>query len=94
MQLETVQLGLQGDPQNEELQSLKNELEEVITLTESAIAELKPAAAPVPPEKTPPTPVKEKWSRENHPAYQAGYRKSDAEPAPRRVAAPCFLQGQ
>jgi len=24
--------------------------------------------------------VKEKWSKENHPAYQAGYRKPEAEP--------------
>jgi survival of motor neuron-related-splicing factor 30 len=25
--------------------------------------------------------VKEKWSKENHPAYQAGYRKTEPEPA-------------
>lgn len=71
---------MQNDPGNEELQSLKNELEEVITLTESAIAELKPAAAPVSEKTTSPQPVKEKWSKENHPAYQAGYRKTEPEP--------------
>ena len=78
-QLETIQAGLQNDPDNAELQSLKQEIEEVITLTESAIAELKPASAPAPAKPFPPL-VKEKWSKENHPAYQAGYRKPDAEP--------------
>ncbi len=80
MQLETIQLGLQDDPDNSELQALKQEIEEVITLTESAIAELKPPSAPAQPTKLSPTPVREKWSKENHPAYQAGYRKADAEP--------------
>ena len=77
-QLETIQLGLQNDPDNSELQSLKQEIEEVISLTESAIAELKPAPAPVSNNPSPP-PVKQKWSKENHPAYQAGYKK-DGEP--------------
>ena len=60
-----------------ELQNLKTELEEVITLTEAAIAELKPAPAIAPArlKKSSPPPIKEKWSKENHPAYQAGYRK-------------------
>ncbi|MCJ1256254.1 hypothetical protein MMC24_004075 [Lignoscripta atroalba] len=75
LQLETVQSSLQADPENAELQNLKIELEEVITLTESAIAELKPASAPAPIRKPSPPPVKEKWSKENHPAFQAGYRK-------------------
>lgn len=79
LQLETVQLSLQNDPDNSELQSLKKELEEVISLTESAIAELKPAPVPAPPAK-PSSPIKEKWSKENHPAYQAGYRKPEVEP--------------
>ena len=78
-QLETIQLGLQNDPDNGELQSLKQEIEEVITLTESAIAELKLASAPAPAKSSAP-PVKEKWSKENHPAYQAGYKKPEAEP--------------
>ncbi|KAI9827658.1 MAG: hypothetical protein M1826_006221 [Phylliscum demangeonii] len=75
LQLETVQLGLQTDPENVELQNLKAELEEVISLTESTIAELKPGPASHSPPPPPPPPAKEKWSRENHPAYQAGYRK-------------------
>jgi survival of motor neuron-related-splicing factor 30 len=79
--LETVQIGLQNDSENAELQNLKTELEEVIALTESAIAELKPAAALVPPrDSSSSQPVKEKWSKENHPAYQAGYRKNETEP--------------
>ncbi|KAI9885593.1 MAG: hypothetical protein M1823_002602 [Watsoniomyces obsoletus] len=89
LQLETVQLGLQADPDNAELQNLKTELEEVISLTESAIAELKPASAPAPrrpppaPQKpSPRSPVQEKWSRENHPAFQAGYRKPTGPQSP------------
>ncbi|OJJ30254.1 hypothetical protein ASPWEDRAFT_121304, partial [Aspergillus wentii DTO 134E9] len=77
--LETVQSSLQVDPDNTELQSLKAELEELINLTETSIAELKPAAPPA--AKPSPPPTKEKWSKENHPAYQAGYRKPTAEPA-------------
>jgi survival of motor neuron-related-splicing factor 30 len=73
-------LSLQNEA-NEELQNLKDELVEVIALTESTIAELKPAAAPVPPSKPSPQPVTEKWSKKDHPAYQAGYRKNEAEPA-------------
>ncbi|EPS28319.1 hypothetical protein PDE_03265 [Penicillium oxalicum 114-2] len=49
VQLETVQTSLQVEPDNAELQSLKTELEELINLTETAIAELKPPApTPVP----------------------------------------------
>src|ERR1700742_129904 len=80
LQLETVQLNLRNDPDNSELQSVKEELEEVITLTESAIAELKPQSVPRPTAKPASPPVKEKWSKENHPASQAGYRKSEFEP--------------
>ena len=79
LQLETVQLSLQNDPDNSELQSLKQELEEVISLTESAIAELKPTSVPEPTTKPSSPAVKEKWSKENHPAYQAGYRKPEVE---------------
>lgn len=72
---------MQVDPDNSELQSLQAELEELINLTETSIAELKPAAPPAPPaeKKRPsPPPTKEKWSKENHPAYQAGYQKPPA----------------
>lgn len=78
LQLETVALSLQNDPDNGELQSLKTELEEVITLTESAISELKPAPAVTSQRASAPA-VKEKWSRENHPAYKAGYRSPEAD---------------
>ncbi|EXJ82710.1 hypothetical protein A1O3_06524 [Capronia epimyces CBS 606.96] len=79
LQLETVQLGLQNDPDNSELQSLRAELEEVISLTEAAIAELKPASVAASTATPPTSSGKEKWSKENHPAYQAGYRKPDFE---------------
>ncbi|TAQ89361.1 hypothetical protein B7494_g2352 [Chlorociboria aeruginascens] len=71
LQLETVQLGLQADPDSEELQELKTELEQVISLTEASIAELKPSSVPVVvPKTSAESPVKEKWSRENHPAFK------------------------
>lgn len=82
LQLETVQSGLQADPENAELLNLKSELEEVISLTESAIAELKPSSAPSPPTKESVRPANEKWSRENHPAFQAGGRKAAAPHSP------------
>ncbi|KAI4211522.1 MAG: hypothetical protein LQ351_005698 [Letrouitia transgressa] len=72
--LESVQTGLQAEPENEELKKLKLELEEIINFTNTSIAELKPAA-PIAPKKSSSPPPKEKWSKENHPAYQAGYRK-------------------
>ncbi|KAI9732800.1 MAG: hypothetical protein M1834_003738 [Cirrosporium novae-zelandiae] len=75
LQLETVQSSLQADPDNSELQDLKKELENVIEITQTAIAELRPTPALASPDKSPPLPVKEKWSKENHPAFQAGYRK-------------------
>lgn len=59
------------------MRNLVSELEEVISLTESAIAELRPVSAAtqsLASEAPSPVPVKEKWSKENHPAYQAGYR--------------------
>ncbi|MCJ1374794.1 hypothetical protein MMC20_006026 [Loxospora ochrophaea] len=82
LQLETVQSGLQADPDNAELQNLKIELEEVITFTETSIAELKPALVPAPASKASPPPVKEKWSKENHPAFQAGYRRPATAQSP------------
>ena len=77
-----MQSGLQADPENAELQNLKIELEEVITLTETAIAELKPASAPAIVTTSSTPPVKEKWSKENHPAFQAGYRRPAAPQSP------------
>ncbi|KAJ5471743.1 hypothetical protein N7530_009100 [Penicillium desertorum] len=43
-QIETVTLGLEVDPDNVELNSLKTELEEYITVLQTQIAELKPTA--------------------------------------------------
>lgn len=64
-------MGLQADPDNAELQELRTELEQVISLTEATIAELKPSSEPaVIPKKASEPPVKEKWSRENHPAFK------------------------
>lgn len=68
-QLETVDSSLQVDPDNSELQSLKTELEELITLTETSIAELKPPATASKPAPSP----KESW-KDQVP------RKSNAEP--------------
>ncbi|CEJ53700.1 hypothetical protein PMG11_00049 [Penicillium brasilianum] len=61
IQLETVQSSLQVEPDNTELQSLKTELEELITLTETAIAELKPPAPAAKP-KPSTAPTQESWS--------------------------------
>jgi survival-of-motor-neuron-related-splicing factor 30 len=77
--LEAVQLGLQADPDSAELHELKTELEQVISLTEAAIAELKPSSVPAAaPKKAAEPVVKEKWSRENHPAFKG---KSTPVPA-------------
>ncbi|EXJ90756.1 hypothetical protein A1O1_03860 [Capronia coronata CBS 617.96] len=79
LQLEAVQLSLQNDPDNSELQSLKSEVEEVISLTEAAIAELKPASVTASTATPSSPPERAKWSKENHPAYQAGYRKPEVD---------------
>ncbi|KAL4917522.1 hypothetical protein BDW62DRAFT_183894 [Aspergillus aurantiobrunneus] len=73
LQLETVQSSLQVDPDNTELQSLKAELEELITLTETSIAELKPAT-PQPSA----APAKSKPSRDDY-ASKPGYRAPTVE---------------
>lgn len=86
LQLETVALSLQNDPDSTELQSLKTELEEVIALTESAISELKPAPAPEPQKPV----INEKWSRENHPAYKAGYRPPETQAEPEKPTQQTF----
>lgn len=93
-QLETVQSSLQVDPDNAELQSLKAELEEFIGLTEASIAELQPATqtTTVTAKSTSTTThqnaPKEKWSKENHPAFQSGYRKTPDSAAPEEHTAP------
>jgi survival-of-motor-neuron-related-splicing factor 30 len=79
---------LQSDPNNEELQALAAELEEAISSIEALIEELQPSTAPKAPEKPPPPTEKPKWSKENHPAYQAGYKKPDTTAAPAEEAKP------
>ena len=77
--METVQLGLQADPDSAELQELQTELEQVISLTEAAIAELKPSSVPAAvSNKSQDPPAKEKWSRENHPAFKKSATTSTA----------------
>ena len=66
---------LQADPENEEFSTLKIELEELISILEGNLLELRPPAAP----QNESSQSKEKWSRENHPAYQAGYKKAEEE---------------
>ena len=70
-------MGLQADPDNAELLDLKAELEQVISLTEAAIAELKPPSAPAAVPKSA-EPVKEKWLRENHPKFKENASASTA----------------
>lgn len=86
---------MQNDSANTELQSLKTELEEAISVTQQAILDLRPAAAPAPPKEQPPppTPTEEKWSREKHPAFQPGYKRPGAPPSPiEEPAAPITLE--
>ncbi|KFY18497.1 hypothetical protein V493_08565 [Pseudogymnoascus sp. VKM F-4281 (FW-2241)] len=73
LQLETVQLGLQSDPDNAELLELKNELDQVIALSQSAIADLAPQSAPLKatPKYSPASAAApEKWKREDHPKFR------------------------
>ena len=69
------------DPDNAELQGLKTELEDFITLTETSIAELKPPAPPAPPASKPaPPPTKETWHKE--PRKPAADHADEAPPPP------------
>ncbi|KAL4896208.1 hypothetical protein BDV59DRAFT_172295 [Aspergillus ambiguus] len=77
LQLETVQSSLQVDPDNTELQSLKAELEELISLTETSIAELKPPA-PAPAASKPSPPVREP----SQDSYRKFTRENDLPPPP------------
>jgi len=76
-QLETVLSSLQDDPDNDVLQGLQTELREAISVTQSAIDDLQPHVSVTQHAAAPP-PVVEKWSKENHPAFQAGYRRPGA----------------
>ncbi|KXJ89845.1 hypothetical protein Micbo1qcDRAFT_177039 [Microdochium bolleyi] len=92
-QVDVVNAGLRDDPSNEELLALKAELDEAITLLRETIDEMRPAkqaAPPARPREPSPPPVKEKWSRENHPAFKKAAPEASAPPAeePADVAAP------
>ncbi|TGJ86339.1 hypothetical protein E0Z10_g2409 [Xylaria hypoxylon] len=72
-QLDVVDAGLRDDPSNAELLALKSELDDALSLLNETLAELKPTKAPSSkPQASPPSPppVREKWSRENHPAFK------------------------
>jgi survival-of-motor-neuron-related-splicing factor 30 len=85
-QLEDIESLLALDPSNDEYIALKQDITDAIQLTEDALNELrpKPKAAPAPRESSPSEPAK--WSKENHPAFQPGYKKpgdkADASSAP------------
>ncbi|KYK55193.1 Tudor domain protein [Drechmeria coniospora] len=70
-QLDIVLGQLRDDAGNAELEALKNELSDLISLLDENIAELQPRKA-----MEPETPAgtelseKEKWSRDNHPAFK------------------------
>lgn len=79
MQLDLVDSQLAGDPDNVELQTLKEELLSLVAMLDENIAELKPKHAPKPAVKQPsPPPEPQKWSKENHPAF----KKTAAPPPP------------
>jgi survival-of-motor-neuron-related-splicing factor 30 len=73
-QLDIVAGQIKDDPDNKELASLKEELDQFVTLLDDSIAELQPKQAPKPAgiesSTTPPPAESEKWSRENHPAFK------------------------
>ncbi|KAI2628166.1 hypothetical protein GGS21DRAFT_545709 [Xylaria nigripes] len=80
-QLDVVEAGLRDDPNNAELLALKSELDDALALLNETLAELKPTKTSLqpqpqpqttlpPPSLSPPAPVQEKWSRENHPAFK------------------------
>ncbi|KAH7319680.1 hypothetical protein B0I35DRAFT_478008 [Stachybotrys elegans] len=81
-QFDIVAGQLRDDPGNTELQALQDELNNFITLLDENIAELKPKQAPAPKKQTTaPPPQPEKWSRENHPAFQNSAPPKEVEPA-------------
>ncbi len=89
LQLEATRAGLEADPDRTDLQILKDELEQLLPFLSETIAELRAGTAAAETQRPAPgsrkqrpstPPAKEKWSKENHPAYQAGYRKPPAAP--------------
>ncbi|KAL4964652.1 uncharacterized protein BDV14DRAFT_174498 [Aspergillus stella-maris] len=74
LQLETIQSSLQVDPDNTELQSLQAELEELINLTETSIAELKPAT---PQPSAAPAKPKARDDYASKPSYRPTFEQAD-----------------
>ena len=79
---------MQVDPDNTELQSLKAELEDIINLTETSIAELKPPTTPAAPSKPSSLPVKEKKPTDTRTVHQTGYKKPTVEETPTDETSP------
>ncbi|KAK5294402.1 hypothetical protein LTR16_001386 [Cryomyces antarcticus] len=79
-QLESTISQLQSEPDNEALLPLKSDLEDLIRTLEDDISAVKTAEAAA--AAAAPPPAKEKWSKENHPAYKAGYRPPGATQSP------------
>jgi survival of motor neuron-related-splicing factor 30 len=71
-QVEIVRTQLRDDSDNAELRALHDELDGMISLLDESITELRAKQAPKPAvvETTSTPPTKEKWSRENHPAFK------------------------
>lgn len=69
---------MQVDPDNTELLSLKTEIEELINLTETSIAELKPAVSTSKPTSS----QKETWSKETDLHKPAANHNEEAPPIP------------
>ncbi|KAK2590148.1 hypothetical protein QQS21_012177 [Conoideocrella luteorostrata] len=84
-QLDIILQQLRDDPDNAELLSLQEELNNLIALLNENIAELQPNQASKAAAKEPtPPPQPEKWSRENHPAFKKAPApvEEKEEPAP------------
>lgn len=89
-QLDDVVASLQNDAENLSLLDLKASLDEAISELTTALNDLRPA----PPSKPRSTPQQDstyppgphsnppKWSKENHPAFQPGYRRPGAPASP------------
>ncbi|KDQ11598.1 hypothetical protein BOTBODRAFT_114271 [Botryobasidium botryosum FD-172 SS1] len=71
VQLSQVELALDADPSNAELTSLRDELKELITLTETALAQIEGAAASASTSSTKPKPSADSHSRKSNPASSA-----------------------
>lgn len=75
---------MKHDPQNAELLALKDEFGGLIAEVKGQIADKISAQSSAPAEPT----EKPKWSKENHPAFQPGYKRPGAAPEPADEPAP------